>query len=980
MLAPSQTNFVVGGGVAPAIIVSAIMNKQFFQKVLPTQGNICVVGIKDGTVRPKFADDIDDAIQQMQGFVQGDWNAYFALGTFEGMSRKADACIFMRSFFVDIDCGPKKPYEHWDEGLTSLLNFVAEKELPDPIIVNSGHGIHAYWPFTEDVETDRWKPYAEAFKKLCLDSGLRIDESVTADAARVLRVPGSNNVKDPANPLPVQIIRDGEAHSFDDLIACFGPVELPFDISKVEKGLDDDTKAILEKRRGNFEYIFHNIAVSSLEGNGCAQIKFIIENPASCPEPLWYAGISVAVRCSDGAESIHLMSEGHPEYDRDATERKAQQSLSEANWAHGCDAFAKEDAARCSGCPFRGKITGPIELGKSLRVASVPAPEPVEEPTGSAETKDEAQSVRADTDTKKLVVFPDYLQPYSRGINGGIYYTPPPRRDKKGTIIQDPPEMITPNDVYPTQRVYSPHDGECLVMVLYLPLDATREFLLPLKDVASLERLKTVLATNGVTFELGFAPKLSSYLMKWAAYLVETQKADIMRVQQGWTEDYKSFVLGSTEYFANGTTAHCPPSPMAKNVIRNIKQGGTLDGWKKAAQMFNDPGYEWHAFTMLCGFASPLIEFTNVNGVILSLHGKSGFGKTGALYGGLSIWGHPENLAVFEATQNALMQRMITSKNILFGLDEQSNTDGKVVSHIAYNVSSGQSKLRMQSSTNQEREASYVTKLIAVTTTNTSLRDLMATYKDNTNAEEMRILEPRITRPSVPGYELTSQRGLQMFDALKTHHGHAGPMYIKELFRIGTTEIKRRLGAMYLEVGFQHTSNAEYRFLINLLATVRVADQVVKSLNLVHFDIERIMDVVGRELDRVIKGVVADEDRYEEVLGDFINKNIQSCLVVRDGKVTTEPRQALYVRAEVDEGTIWVSTSALKAYFKDVRIGLRDFENAIEKRGILRSKGRKQMAAGWKDAFGTTNVQAYEIKFDVSHLFADETAETRLAA
>ena len=157
-------------------------------------------------------------------------------------------------------------------------------------------------------------------------------------------------------------------------------------------------------------------------------------------------------------------------------------SLSEANWAHGCDAFAKENAKGCAGCPFRGKITGPIELGKSLRVASVPTPEPVEEPTGDAETKDEAQPIRADTDTKKLVVFPDYLQPYSRGVNGGIYYTPPPRRDKKGTIIQDPPEMITPNDVYPTQRVYSPHDGECLVMVLYLPLDATREFLLPLKD------------------------------------------------------------------------------------------------------------------------------------------------------------------------------------------------------------------------------------------------------------------------------------------------------------------------------------------------------------------------------------------------------------------------------------------------------------------------------------------------------------------
>jgi hypothetical protein len=286
----------------------------------------------------------------------------------------------------------------------------------------------------------------------------------------------------------------------------------------------------------------------------------------------------------------------------------------------------------------------------------------------------------------------------------------------------------------------------------------------------------------------------------------------------------------------------------------------------------------------------------------------------------------------------------------------------------------------MHSSANQEREASFVTNLIAIITTNTSLRDLMSTFKDNTNAEEMRILEPRILRPNVPGYELTSERGLEMFNTLKTHYGHAGPIYIKELFRVGANEIKRRLNGLYLEVGLKHTTSAEYRFLVNLLAAVRMANTIVDSLGLVHFDIERIMDVVGAELDRIVRGIVADEDRYEEVLGDFINKNIQNCLVIRDNKVTTEPRQALYVRAEVDEGTVWVSTSALKAYFKDVRIGLRDFENALEKRGILKSRGRKQMAAGWKDAFGTTNVQAYEIKFDVSHLFTDETTDTRVPA
>ena len=84
-------------------------------------------------------------------------------------------------------------------------------------------------------------------------------------------------------------------------------------------------------------------------------------------------------------------------------------------------------------------------------------------------------------------------------------------------------------------------------MYLRLPRDASREFLLPLRDVASLDKLRSVLASNGVVFEPTVAPKLASYLMKWTAYLMETGRADTMRVQQGWTEDLKSFGIGTRE-------------------------------------------------------------------------------------------------------------------------------------------------------------------------------------------------------------------------------------------------------------------------------------------------------------------------------------------------------------------------------------------------------------------------------------------------
>jgi len=942
------------------------MNKEFFEKIFPTQGYVCIAGIdKNGKITPRFATDIDKALEIAQKFIDANINVYFTPGTYSGLRRTAETCVFVKAFFLDLDVmHGKNKYDSKEAALTDIDRFCTEINWPLPVITDSGGGIHAYWIFDEEIPGAEWKEYAKKFKQLCLDHKMIIDEGVPADAARLMRIPGTSNYRyDP--PMPSALLTDVETHPFEKLASALGSLQPKFDIKAVEKGLDDDTKAIYEARRSNFEYDFNTIAIKSLEGNGCGQIrKLLIED--GCEEPLWYAGISVATRCRDGSTAIHSMSEHDSRYDYDNTELKAQQSLSAAEWSHGCEAFERANREGCVGCAYKGKISGPIKLGQILRT-----PEPEAEQIAEEDTSRQSET--------KRIVFPDLLKPFSKGATSGVYFTPPPRSTKKG-MVQDPDELLLPFATYPIQRLNSPHDGECLVMQVELPLEGMKEYFLPLKDVGSQEKLKTILLNNSVTFEPTQIGKVQSYLVKWSTYLTSTKRADIMRIQQGWTDNQESFVIGTNEYMADGQMRYCPPSPMSKNVVKHLHESGSYQIWKEAAQMFNDPGYEWHAFTMLCGFGTALMELTNVNGVTLSLAGPPGCGKTGAMMGATSIWGKPDALAVYDGTQNALIQRMITLKNILFPLDEQSNADGKFMSHLIYNISSGQPKIRLKASTNEEREASFNTKQIGIITTNTPMKDIMGLFKANTNAENVRLLEPYIKMPNASGYELTAERGKVMFDVFKTHYGFAGPIFVKELFRRGITEVKSSVDKMYLRIGNEYTRNSEYRFIANLLAVTRKSGEIINDLAIVNYDLDRIFDVVGKDFIDIINGKAKDDlDNRSDVLGDFINKNIANILVMKDGKVSTEPRNALYIRAEVDENLIWVSSSAIKDYLRDIKLGPKEFETRLEQSGLLKGRFKKQMAAGWRDAVGSHNVQAYKIEMDISYLF-NEKQDNGIAA
>ena len=134
------------------------------------------------------------------------------------------ACVW-----VDLDC-----YGERIEKLRKLKQF----NLKPSIIVNSGRGLHLYWLL------DRVYPIKNQKERLKIKGYVRgLSKALGGDSAfdliRVLRVPGTTNLKEPDNPLPVKLseFNPDRKITLKDLEPYWVKVEEAREIKDVEFGI-----------------------------------------------------------------------------------------------------------------------------------------------------------------------------------------------------------------------------------------------------------------------------------------------------------------------------------------------------------------------------------------------------------------------------------------------------------------------------------------------------------------------------------------------------------------------------------------------------------------------------------------------------------------------------------------------------------------------------------------------------------------------
>lgn len=927
--------------------------RDFLRRAVGTEGDYCLFVLKrdaSGEVIKKiqrFFDNLEELQEQAERYDARGFDTYFGLATFKPgtTNRYANLALQMRALFLDLDCGeikanppdggPPKGYIDQETALKALRGFCKGYGLPRPLVVNSGRGVHVYWTLDKPALAHEWEPVARALKVACESRGLLADPAVTADAARILRIPGTHNYKaDPPEQVEVWSGADDAAPvSLADMAELLdaGPPKLrpsPGASSVMER-----MSAVQQQLSKNLTSSFKRIVVRTMADDGCAQIGEMIRRPASVDEPTWRAGLSIAAHCSDADKAIHAISKGHPEYDPEEAEEKARR----IKGPYTCVKFDEYRPGICEGCPHWGNIKSPIVLGKELSTAP-------EEPV-TMEVLDR------DTGIVKEYEIPTLPKPYKRGVNGGIYKVV---EDEEGEDFV----LVYSRDLYVVRRVFDYSDNvESVLMRLHLPKDGVREFTVPLKSIHSTQTLMAELANHGVAARgTKQWDAIGYYIVDWINELQETASATMARRQFGWTEDMGSFLLGDRDYVVGGVVRNNAPTPATQSYMSAFRPKGTLDEWKELIEAYNQPGLEVYQLVMAASFGSALMAFYPDAGLTVHLNGSTGYGKSTLQLAAMSVWGSPEVLAMADKdTDNSKYLRMEMMKNLPVVFDEMTNTPPVSVSDLLYAVTQGRQKNRMTSGANAERTRGEAWSLIAISSGNASFYDKLDVIKVDNEAEKVRVLElrmdrlvPKGVRPFAKNFEKRIKREC---------YGRAGDEFIKYVVN-HQSEVYEMLMQVQAKLVDRTNMEDKDRFLRTGLTCTMTAALIAKRLGLVGFDTKVLFDFAVKLVEKRQAELAGAKQTPDDILTAYMTENTDRILRINstqrkgaegDHELVVPDavaRGEMVARYEPDKKLVYLLPRPLRKWCSDRQINYEGFLNELAEVRTVKRNQRVRLERG----------------------------------
>jgi hypothetical protein len=757
---------------------------------------------------------------------------------FYAAKRDANNAVAFQGLWIDVDVKPGDPAKGYPDTATAASEFGRIRRalglpVPTMLVASGTGGFHAHWSFAEAVTIDIWEPLAFALVAGFVSHGFKGDTGCTIDAARLLRVPDTFNMKlveaGTGPKLPVRLLTPpGNRYIpsvFENALAAFKGMAPPRkqSVASLLAALPGSPSPLLAASTASPSSLVAGIEAPSAPlvpvADLAAACPFVLRSlqtgGASNPNPLWMVTCRMAIFLKEGDTAAHWMAQGYPSYQYAETQAmiervRDEHAARDLGWPR-CDNIRGQGAPECATCPHFDKHKSPFNFAaaqaqvdppKADGAASVPGAVVAPLPDGYSYTNmmqvEETITDDEGNQHKEIVVEFPLLEPWMQEHPASFNFT---------TITAGSAGTV---DAF------------------------RRQIRLPMGLLQDKSALVKSCAEQHMVFPIHQAPAFSRFIVSWIEQLRRDRQKVVQSVPFGWYKPdgkIKGFIYSRQVWTPKTPLPASNPDPVLE---RQYQPVGELSPWTRAAKMITDQERPELNAILASAFGAPLVALVGQTGLLMSTYSpESGIGKSTTMRIAQAVWGNPvKAVQSLSDTQNSVIKKVGDLKNLPMYWDElKTNVDTERFVAIAFQLAQGKEKSRMASDTTYREPGTWET--LMVSTSNDSIVGAVARHTKTTGAGLARIFEFPV-RPGTKG-QIEVASAQQIVAAVNDNYGQAGLLYAQFLganFEQVMVEVDDKLH----EIERSLHATAEERFWLSLVVVILMGAHYGNKLGLTEID------------------------------------------------------------------------------------------------------------------------------------------------
>ena len=746
----------------------------FYGDVLPSSGMLVLGSMIEGQAPKHYSVPIREVRRRIEELDKAT-NVFLTLGSYnidEGYLPEVEhlkgQAQGVKAFAFDLDVGEETTkYDTLQDAAVALEKAVNDDIIPEPRwIIATGGGLHFYFVMGTEVNNEVWTAVFNGLRETCTANGLLIDRAVGTHPYRLLRAPGTTNKK------------------------------LKYGAPREVKVLREGSYQTLEELQGYCseipEYSEQDIDPGDFEPLAsetlwevCPMFRTAAQTGGKeHSEPEWFGMASWCHGVKNGRKMFHLVSNQHRDYDKHESDQKFDHAAGMAPIR--CNNFT--GLGFCEGCDVKN--------------SGAPNPFSYVRKHGLDQDEEPKQLLPAPVTNNELDSDGE-IEGFERDGNGLYAF---------GNFVS------TYFDVARAQ-----YNEKTKVGVTKITRFDGTTVLFPLKALGYKNNVASELSNMGIKCVNAEAAQM--YIQDKA--LAETPLKE--QVALGWDDRMKSFVT------PNEVIPNIQPLMASESLNMVVQEWrgrrGRIDNWIRAVDLLKHQGQEPFLMCLLASLGSPLLRYLGLQkGVILSLEGQKGLGKSTAMEIANSVWGAPiPTITTQSDTYMTVRKRMSCCGNLPMSMDETTMVTPEELQKLAFEISQGKGRGRLKQTGELGEVESW--QLICLMNSNDSIHRKLLENPAGDGADLTRVFELHIKKDEILYSDhVTVQEGYDMRNMVQDNYGHLGKEFIDALTLENRETLIDEAQQLIRDIKQRHGTSGADRFAESLVVACHVAHKLAKKL------------------------------------------------------------------------------------------------------------------------------------------------------